>query len=410
MPRCPFRFLHAADLHLERPPFGVADVPDHLRRLFIEACYWAAERVFDAAISEGAGLVVLSGDVLDPNGTGPRGPRFLLEQFERLAARSIAVYWAGGRVDPPEVWPAALSLPKNVRVFPRGRPQDFLHRRDDEPIARLVGASRTRRQRIRAADFDGDENELFTIAVAHGRATADSLRLRAVDYWALGGRHSAHTLLGGPRVARYCGTPQGRRPSESGPHGCTLVDVDGHGHPRITMIPTDVLRWQTERIRLDDTATRAELESQLHQRARGLKESLSGIDVMVVWEVAAGEPLAAELRRGRLAAELLETLRKQYGFGPPAVWSVSLSVEAPQELPPDWYEQDTILGDFLREIRRYQGDPAEPLGLETLLSEEQMAGFWGDAAAVADPGRREQTLREAAMLGVDLLSGEVSQS
>jgi len=38
----PLRFVHASDLHLERPPTGIAQVPEHLRELFIECAYWAA--------------------------------------------------------------------------------------------------------------------------------------------------------------------------------------------------------------------------------------------------------------------------------------------------------------------------------------------------------------------------------
>jgi hypothetical protein len=409
MSNWPFRFLHAADLHLEQPPFGVAEVPDHLRQLFVEASYVAAERVFQAAVSEGAEFLVLSGDVLDPQRTGPRGPRFLVDQFERLEAKSLGVYWAGGRVDSPQAWPAMLALPKNVRVFPAGRPQDFIHRHDDQPLARLIGASRIRGGKIRAADFDADSDDLFTIAVAYGRATAESLERRAVDYWALGGRHAAHTLLGAPHVAHYPGSPQGRAPAETGPHGCTLVEVDGQRHVRTAMVPTDVLRWHRERVEIDETTTRDDLELLLHERAEALKGSLSGLDGLVTWKVVGDGPLAAQLRRGALVAELLESLRKHYGFGPPALWSASLGIEAPSELPPAWYEQETILGDFLTQIRRYQMNSGEPIDLEDFLSEEQLAGTLGAVAAV-DSDERERMLREAAILGVDLLSGEGSQS
>jgi len=344
--------------------------------------------------------------------------------------RSVAVYWALGRVDPPEAWPASLPLPKNVHVFPAGRAEAFIHRHDDQPLARLIGVSRSRGggprdpiRRILSAlgrpapqDADHDrrlpDGELFTIAVAHGKAKADALRAarrsrgRAVDYWALGGRHSAQTLLEAPQVARYPGSTQGRQPDESGPHGCTLVDVDGQGGVRTSMIPTDVIRWHHERIVLQPATTRGELESQLHGRAAALREALSGKDVLVAWTIAGDGPLVAELRRGKLAAELLASLRKAYGFGPPSAWSVSLTVEAPSMLPPEWYEQETILGDFLREIRRCQMNPDEPLDLEPFLSDEQLAGTLGACATIADPRTREQTLREAAMLGVDLLSGE----
>jgi hypothetical protein len=106
----------------------------------------------------------------------------------------------------------------------------------------------------------------------------------------------------------------------------------------------------------------------------------------------------------------LTSLRKRHGFASPAAWSVSLAVEAPAMLAPQAYEQETILGDFLRQVRRYQMNPEEPLELEGFLSEEQLAGTLGAAATLAAPAARELSLREAAILGVDLLSGEEPQS
>ncbi len=50
----PFRFIHSSDFHLERPPRGLTEVPEHLRGAFVDAPYRAAERVFDAAIKERA--------------------------------------------------------------------------------------------------------------------------------------------------------------------------------------------------------------------------------------------------------------------------------------------------------------------------------------------------------------------
>ena len=207
MSNSPFRFVHASDLHLESPPQGVAEVPDHLRELFLEAAYWAAERVFETVLAEEAEFLVLSGDILRWQRTGPRGPLFLAEQFGRLAERDVPVYWAGGSIDPPEAWPSAVTLPENVRLFPRGRIEDYVHRRDAAPVARLIGTSRGRRRGVRASEFDPrrlrgrdhrphDENAgLFSIAVVHGTAEAEALRDQGIDYWALGGRHDRATLL-----------------------------------------------------------------------------------------------------------------------------------------------------------------------------------------------------------------------
>jgi DNA repair exonuclease SbcCD nuclease subunit len=410
MSNWPFRFVHAADLHLEMPPFGVSEVPEHLAELFLESPYRAAQRVFETAMAEQVDFLVLSGDVLDCHHTGPRGPLFLVEQFRRLAERNIAVYWAGGRVDPPEAWPPSIRLPENVHVFGQGDPEEFLHRRDGAPIVRLAGAGRARRGKIRPSQFDSEGPGLFTVAVAHGTAELEAFRASRVDYWALGGVHGRSTLSEAMPLVHYPGSPQGRQPEESGPHGCTLLSVDRQRNIQATPIPTDVVRWQNERIAVDTQTSRSELETLLRERMRGLIDATPGIDLLVSWTIGGAGPIVAQLRRGILAGELLGQLRKDYGFGPPAAWSVSISVEPSAVLPPAWYEQETIRGDFLRHIARYQGSPSESLGLAAFLPAHQAAGAMAATAAIADPPTRLGVLREAAMLGVDLLSGEEPKS
>ena len=406
----PFRFVHAADFHLELPPFGITEVPDHLQELFIESAYWAAERVFETVLSEEAEFLVLSGDLLDPQRTGPRGLLFLVEQFERLAEREIVVYWAGGRVDPPDVWPSSVRLPENVHVFPTGRPEECVHQVDAAPLVRVMGAGRGRGQGIRASDFDPDPTGLFSIAVVHGTPDAETLQRRGIDYWALGGSHVRHTLFSSPCVAHYPGSPQGRHPEECGPHGCTLVQVDRQRQARTTLVPTDVMRWHNERIVVDAATTRDDLEMLLHERIESLVETLPGMDLLISWTIVGSGPLVGKLRQGTLGVELLEWLRSEYGSGPPAAWSVSISVEPTAVLLPEWYEQQTIRGDFLRELRHYQMNPAEPLDLESYLGEQHLAGSLAPVAEISDEASRERVLREAAMLGVDLLSGEEPES
>ncbi|MHC4406006.1 MAG: metallophosphoesterase family protein [Planctomycetota bacterium] len=406
----PFRFVHAADLHLELPPFGVAEVPDHLRELFVESAYMAAERVFETTLSEQAEFLVLCGDVVDPKAAGPRALVFLMEQFGRLAEREIPIFWAGGTVDPPDAWPSAVRLPKNVHVFSGARPEEHVHHRDGTPLAQIIGASRRRGRGIRVADFEPDSAGLFSIAAIHGTADPEALKRRKIDYWALGGSHARHTLFTSPRAAHDPGIPQGRQPAESGPHGCTVVHVDSDRHARATLAPTDVMRWMNERITVEETTTRDQLETQMHERTQHLRESHADMDLLVSWTTVGDGPLMGELRRGGLAEELLETLRTGYGFGPPAAWTVSISVEPTAVLPSEWYEQETIRGDFLREVRHLQINPSEPLDLESCLNDEHAPPTLRKAVGVSDQATRERILREAATLGVDLLSGEESES
>jgi DNA repair protein SbcD/Mre11 len=419
MPHWPFRFIHAADFHLHRPITGITEVPEHLRELLLEAAYRAAVRVFEAALTEESDFVLLAGDLLDPEATGPHGPLTLVEQFERLAERGIAVYWAGGQCDPPEAWPAVYHLPDNVHVLPAGRPAEILHQREGEPIVRIVGASRvegglkpTLRQQeehLQPAFFNPDPTGLFTIALANGVAEAETLATRGIDYWALGGS-PRQTLCQTPHAAHYPGSPQGRQPADAGPHGCTSLHVDAERRLHSQLITTDVLRWHTERLVIDPGTTRNELESRLRQRMVAAMGGAPGTDLLVSWTIAGSGPLLGQLRRGTLAADLLGLLRKEFGQGSPAAWSTSLAIERGAVLNPEWYEQKTIRGDFLRAVRQYQMDPAQRLDLEPLLGTPYAAGEIAAAATASDPAVRERVLCEAALLGVDLLSGEEPQA
>jgi len=431
MPHWPFRFIHAADFHLHRPITGITEVPEHLRQLLLEAAYRAAVRVFEAALTEESDFVLLAGDLLDPEATGPYGPLTLVEQFERLAERGIAVYWAGGQCDPPEAWPAVYHLPDNVHVLPAGRPVEILHERDGEPIARIVGASRVtgglkpalrqQEEQLQPAFFNPDPTGLFTIGLANGQAEAETLAARGLDYWALGGS-PRETLFQTPHMGHYPGSPQGRQPADAGTHGCTSLHVDAERRLHSQLITTDVLRWHTERLVIDPGTTRNELESRLRQRMAAAMAGAPGTDLLVSWTIAGSGPLLAQLRRGTPAADLLSLLRKEFGQGSPAAWSTSLEIEPSAVLNPEWYEQKTIRGDFLRAVRQYQMDPAQRLDLEHLLGKPYAAGAGATglasaaagetaaAAEVSDPAVRERVLSQAALLGVDLLSGEEPQA
>ena len=132
-----FRFLHAGDFALQEPIVPLADAPAAVQDLLIDAPYLAAERVFGVAIEERVDFVVFSGDLVDLKLATPRAIAFLLEQFQRLDTHGIAVYWAGGKHDPPQDWPAIAKLPKSVQVFSALEAEELSHFRGDRPVTSM---------------------------------------------------------------------------------------------------------------------------------------------------------------------------------------------------------------------------------------------------------------------------------
>ena len=186
----PLRLVHASDLHLELPIYGLAEVPDHLRELLIEAPYQAAEQVFETALAEDADAVLLAGDVLDIDRAGPPAIVLLLDQFARLGDRGIQVYWAGGAVDSPDLWPRSVALPQNVHMFPIGRVETRDLVRSGETIARLQGTSCNEDGTLMMRGFHRDVHGLFTIGLSYGTGDSAGHEGDRVHYMALGGRHA----------------------------------------------------------------------------------------------------------------------------------------------------------------------------------------------------------------------------
>ena len=402
------RFIHASDFHLEQPLYGLASIPDHLRDLALDAPYLAATRVFDSAILEHVDFVVLSGDLLDPLHAGPRGLAFLLEQFQRLRERGIQVFWAGGRIDSPEAWPATVPLPANVHLFGSGRLEDRVVERDGESCAAVVGISWSDRLRVHPSEFRGDASERFKIAVVHGEFDPAALVRQNIQYWALGGEHQRRTLYSTPYAAHYPGSPQGRCGEETGPHGCTLVSVDPDGKTRMQAIPTDVLRWHEERIVVSESMTKNDLERVLRDRMQALAAEVGDRALLIRLRLEASGRLAGGLRHSGMADEFAAELRTEYGHRRHPAWIVAIDVEPPSTLPVEWYEEDSILGDFLRSVRAHEQGKAEPLRLSSYLSDEQAAGPFGRALEIADPAARARLMRHAAVLGIDMLRGELA--
>ncbi|MCE9546530.1 MAG: metallophosphoesterase [Planctomycetia bacterium] len=401
----PFRFVHASDLHLELPLFGVAEVPPHLRDTFIEAPLSAARRVFDTVLAEEAEFLVLAGDVLSPFDAGPRGVAFLLGQFERLHARDIPVYWATGRVDSVESWPSAGTLPPNVHLLSRGRTSDVMHQRRDEPLARLIGVSRQATGHLPGYEFAGQHVGLFTIGVAHGAVEPEMLHTAGIHYWALGGEHERRFLDHNSPLACYCGSPQGRQPAEVGPHGCLVVHVDDH-HVRPAFIETDTVRWRNEHLEFGPETRRSDLEEQLSGRLTVLRSTDPHAVWLVTWTLSGNGPLLGTLRHGGLDADLLAGLREEFGHGEVPCWSVEIVAEPSVAPAAQWQNEDTILGEFLRRVDQLDKQHTQPIELSRVLSEAQVAGSIASLVQLDDADNRRHVLHRVKHLGAELLRGE----
>ncbi len=398
------RFLHASDFQLDQPLHGLTEIPDHLRDVLIDGPYRAAERVFDAAISEKVSFICLAGDLLDLNHPTARGLSFLHTQFQRLETHGIAIYWAGQHQDPDRLWPTVIPLAKNVHCFPSSGIDTRTFEGDAGFVVKILGCGG--RGDLQAMEFAAPASGQYSIAIANGRADSHALAKRNIDYWALGGQFADRkTLFAQPTVAHYSGTPQGRASQNIGPHGCTLVEVRRPRETRIRFVPCDVVRWQHERVMVSAAASWTDLQDILSQRVGELRSQTPAIPLMVRWTLTAADG-SVDADTVRDMAENSSTwLKKQFGYHSEPCWPVSVDVDAHQQIPASAYEEDTLLGDYLRSVRAMQEDQ-QLATLESPCIPAQLPEDLQWLADLSDTTTRDQVLRDAAALGSALLRGE----
>jgi hypothetical protein len=177
---------------------------------------------------------------------------------------------------------------------------------------------------------------------------------------------------------------------------------------------TDVVRWFDERLELPNHMDASGLMRMLRDRAAAVRDAAAGRQALVRWRITDGDQisdtqsdvLAARLRQGQLAGELLQAIRKEFGMDMPGVWSVSLEMEPPVVLPSGWYEEDTVLGDLLRLVQQIQNDSRQDLALEPVSGEHELREELVRRLNHIVPSQRESLLRRVAILGVDVLRGD----
>ena len=259
-----FRFVHAADIHLDSPLRGLEAYPDAP----VEQIRGAARRTFDnlvnLAVDEGAAFVLLAGDLFDGDWKDYNTGLYFTHRMGRLREAGIRVLMVSGNHDAASQLTRTLRLPDNVTLFPHRKAATVTL---DDLGAAVHGQSFGGRvvSEDLSRDFPKAVPGMCNIGLLHtsltGRpnhesyapCTAEGLASRGYDYWALGHVHRREVVGRDPWIV-FPGNIQGRHIRETGPKGCAVVTVESGRVSGVEFRDVDVLRFEVCRVDLTGCA------------------------------------------------------------------------------------------------------------------------------------------------------------
>ncbi|QDE94507.1 serine/threonine protein phosphatase [Myxococcus xanthus] len=379
----PFKFVHAADLHLDTPFRGVATQGPLLGR-FQDSTFRALARITEVCLRERVAFLLLAGDLFDVKDRSVRARLALRRELGRLDAAGISTFIVHGNHDPLSGDTGALGLPPSVKVFGPDW-EEVEVKREGRRLCRVQGISypdvEVRDDLSARFRRTGDG---FSVGLLHANlggaeghanyapCTTAGLGSRGLDYWALGHVHTrAEHMLPGGGVAVYPGNPQGRHANETGPRGCMLVEVEDGGMRR-RFIPVDGVRWHKLEVPLTGVST---LDGLLATAMEGVEARCAPeLDGHAVRLTLTGRgPLHRELARPGALAQLEVDLREQLARSHPPVLLESLRDSSRPEVD---LEAVCAAGGFARTLLDEVGFLAEdPEALARLWEEETLGAL-----------------------------------
>ena len=269
MTKTTFRFIHAADLHLDSPLQGLELHEGAPVNLLRGATRRALENLVNLTIEEDVDFLLIAGDIYDGDWKDYSTGLFFRSQMVRLKDQGIPVYLISGNHDAASVISKKLPLPENVHKFStkKAESQEVL---GVPAVIHGQGFPNRAVPENLAAEYPPALSGKFNIGLLHtslngmkghdtyAPCSLQDLRAKGYDYWALGHIHQPEVLSTEPWIV-FAGNVQGRHIRETGARGCQLVTVNERlqvesAERRIL----DVVRWAVVEVDLAKVETESE--------------------------------------------------------------------------------------------------------------------------------------------------------
>jgi len=374
-----FKFIHAADVHLDSPLRGLSHYESAPAESIRNACRRAFENLVDLAIEEKVAFVLLAGDLYDGDWKDYSTGIFLSQQMGRLGQHNISVFIVAGNHDAANRMTKALDKTANMTILASQKVETI---KLDALAVAIHGRSFGTQHEFEnlAAGFATAEKSMFNIGLLHtslnGReghlayapCAIDDLRSKGYQYWALGHIHKQEFVSKDPWIV-FPGCVQGRHIREIGAKGCVLVTVEDDSVSKVERFPLDVLRWVICSVDITDVS---EMREVLECARKAIEKKRTSTDdrpiaMRICFEGATtiSDELAAYPERFE---QQIKALGAEIAGGD--LWIERVVNAAVGKLDLDsTLSENSIFGKLLKEILETPVDPDEISGLKDVIAD-----------------------------------------
>lgn len=305
-----FRFVHAADIHLDSPLRSLALRDPELAELVGDATRRALTSIVDLCLDEQVDALLLAGDLYDGEQTSMKTARFLAGEMRRLHEAGVRVFIIRGNHDALSRITRELTLPETVKVF-GGRAEtvtiDAAAGRFPVAIHGLSFAQAHAPESLLGkyrAPVEGAVNIGLMHTSLGGAAGHDlyapcsvaDLVSSGFRYWALGHIHMCSVVEGDCTIVMP-GIPQGRHVNEAGAKSVTLVTVADDGAIRHEQRATSIAEFARVAVQADGVEDWRDLVGRIEKALARARQDAGSPNLVARLSIEGRSPLAWRMRR-----------------------------------------------------------------------------------------------------------------
>ena len=288
------KFIHIADLHLDRSFEGLGQVSKQLLTELSQLNQQLLNNLVDCAIAEKVDFVLIAGDTFHQPIVTIQTQINFMRAMTRLEENQIPVVMSFGNHDyflPEKYW---FDFPKNIHLFKSETVETIeLMTRAGESVS-ISGFSYNQRwlKDSKVGEFPARKKEsTYHLGMYHGEQglaheqgyapfKLSELVAKDYDYWALGHIHQRQVLQREPLII-YPGTPLGHSKKEKDETGFLLVELNGKV-ANYQWQEQHLIQWLSFSLEVDAELNQKEILTVLKEKILAAEETTATLSLLEV--------------------------------------------------------------------------------------------------------------------------------